>query len=449
MDRTESLPQRTTGLLGSCEACSRPLPLRLPEAGEPSLEWECVGCGARYRGVLLDDWPSEFLENVRRAGSPPVEADPATELDPSIGREAALPGEWPGASADVASKHPPIRCDLHTPLTRRLDAEIIRGVNLHVYPSRRPFAAVVATHGARLYDRAVLDRMLRVIDQSSRHLQRIFASLHTGRIAEIELAEAICRQSLTGLAEDRDLFVYLSITPSAGEYPSRHGLHVAMLATAMGVALGWDRSTLVDLGVGCLLHDVGMLFVDREVCQARRILSAPDYAEIVKHPVLTMRALERYAGEISAAAQFVAYQLHERCNGRGYPRGYASDRIHDLAKVAAVADVYVALVTSGRNRPRMIPYRAIEKLLDDTRAGFFEPSVVRALLTTTSLFPVGSHVAMNDGRVGRVVRAAGDCYDRPIVEIWRAREPHAERCVVDLGREPGLRIAGTLPGPPS
>jgi HD-GYP domain-containing protein (c-di-GMP phosphodiesterase class II) len=136
--------------------------------------------------------------------------------------------------------------------------------------------------------------------------------------------------------------------------------------------------------------------------------------EITKHPIIAFEAVQDSI-HVSGRAKVVAYQIHERCNGRGYPRRREGNQIHYLAKVAGIADAFVGLVSPRPHRPAVLPYRAIEKIVHGTKAGLYEPSAVRALLHTTSLFPIGSYVELTDGRVGRVIRSTGATYDRPIV----------------------------------
>ena len=84
------------------------------------------------------------------------------------------------------------------------------------------------------------------------------------------------------------------------------------------------------------------------------------------------------------------------------------------------------------------------KIIHDVKEGLYDARVVRALLKTASLFPIGSYVAISDGRVGRVIYANGDCYDRPTVELWRPGSMHRDPLIVDLASEPGLRIVRPL-----
>jgi HD-GYP domain-containing protein (c-di-GMP phosphodiesterase class II) len=331
-------------------------------------------------------------------------------------------------------------------LSRGLDVKIRRGLNLKVVRQGKPFALNVRRHGAVPYSKELTNNLLVLLRNSTEAATDVFTSLATEMAPNLDLAESITRHGLSGAAEDLDLFIYLGCVPCSSGYPSKHALQTAMLAMCIGVTIGWDQQTLLDLGLGCLLHDVGMLGIEQAMCHSKDTLSSADFREITKHPVYTIQWLRRYFGQIPPAAQMVCYQMHERCNGSGYPRGYKGDQIHDMAKVAAVADVFVALVSPRPHRPGMVPYHALKKILQDTKEGFYDPAAVRGLLNTVSLFPIGSHVAFNDGRVGRVIRTSGETYDRPIVEVWRHQDPSAEHVVIDLSQAEGLKISAALVG---
>jgi HD-GYP domain-containing protein (c-di-GMP phosphodiesterase class II) len=166
---------------------------------------------------------------------------------------------------------------------------------------------------------------------------------------------------------------------------------------------------------------------------------------VTKHPIFVFDMLKD-ASHIPNRSAFIAYQIHERCNGKGYPRRREANQIHFLSKVAAVADVYVGLVSPRPHRPGMLPYLAVERLLHGVRNGLFDRTAVRALLNTISLFPIGSYVELSDGRVGRVLRANGERYDRPVLEVWEAAALQMEPQIVDLAAtDASLRVVRALP----
>ena len=212
------------------------------------------------------------------------------------------------------------------------------------------------------------------------------------------------------------MFVALGIQGPQGEYPSRHSLHAGSLAMAIGATLGYDTNTLLELGIGCLVHDVGMLSLHRDAYESNRILSADEFREVAKHPLLTFELLNQHMSWLPPTSRMVAYQIHERCDGSGYPRGRSANQIHELARVAAVADVFVALLSPRPHRPAMIPYRAMERIVYDTKKGYYDPEVVRAAAQNS--------IALSAGILGRIERRTHRPSDagpgRPVESAGRA-----------------------------
>jgi HD-GYP domain-containing protein (c-di-GMP phosphodiesterase class II) len=425
------------------------LPLRLPDTHEQSSLWECTGCGKSYRGILLESWPAEFRQNVRPAASQ-SEREAAPVLREAAPDVAVAPDERhqePIATALLGRRE--TRCELETVLSRQLDLEIELGVNLKVPPQGTPFAKQMRRHGVQPYQERTVQRFQGLIHHASGQLGDLFSALRLGKSAQLRVTESISQDGLSRVAEDRDLLLNLGISLSSDDYPSQHALRVSTLAMSIGATLGWDERTLLDLGIGCLIHDLGMLRIDCQTYLHKRTLSDSDYAEIAKHPLLTFELLQQHLDRIPSAARMVAYQIHERCDGTGYPRGYSRVRIHSLARIAAVADTFVTLISQRPHGPGMIPYDAVKKILYDTKDGLFDPEVVRGLLNTVSLFPISSYVKLNDGRLGTVIRSTGKHYVHPIVEVWGPGDPPAKADVVDLSAQPEVNVASALARPGS
>jgi HD-GYP domain-containing protein (c-di-GMP phosphodiesterase class II) len=237
----------------------------------------------------------------------------------------------------------------------------------------------------------------------------------------------------------------LSLHAIEGHYPSNQGLRSAMLAASIGGSMGYDQQTLQRLIIGCLLHDAGMQSLREISVASSRVFSSRDFSEIAAHPLHTFELVGRELDTVAPETRMVAYQMHERCDGQGYPRGRSAKRIHPLAKIAAVADAFVALVSPRPHRDGLMPYYAIEHIIRDTRAGQFDPAVTRGLLRSVSLFPVGSSIAIGGEMVGKVVRTNPELYDRPMVEIRLRSKPKADPVVVDLSSYGKLPIRPISP----
>lgn len=297
------------------------------------------------------------------------------------------------------------------------------------------------------YDEEQLNHEVKRREQQVSYVDGLFENLVQGAAANSEQLDDVCRDSIKSIISDKDLFLCLGLNPFDADYPARHSLHVSTVAVSIGVVLGLDDESLADLGTGCLIHDVGMLKLDKGVYKAKRKLNPRELTVLAEHPLRTLEALECPGVKISRVARIVAYQIHERCNGTGYPRGRTGDEIHGLAKIAAVADAYVGLVSNRSHRRGLMPYFAIEKILRDIPQGLFDSKAVRGLLHAVSLFPIGSFAELNDGSVCRVVRSMGEDYMSPIVELWNEKHKQFEPDLLNLAEERDKRIKRAMHAP--
>lgn len=274
--------------------------------------------------------------------------------------------------------------------------------------------------------------------------QNLFEEFSRDQRVNPAVITCIAEQQLDQVAQDLDLYVSLSVAPVTEGYPSRHSLQTSMLAVSMGTVMGLSKDALMGLSFGCLLHDAGLMLVPKHILEHAGPLSPVDRHELVKHPIHIANALSR-RNDIPSGAKMAAFQMHERLNGSGYPRQRHGHQIHPFAKIGAVADTYLALVSPRYGREGLSPYEALEKLLYATKVGLFDSASVRALLHAVSLFPVGSSVTLNDGRTGRVSRTNREQYDRPIIEVLSDNDEFTTE-IVDLSQHQSLRIvsAGEL-----
>lgn len=434
------------GAIGRCRGCGNILPLRWPAEHETPQDWACVDCGQRYQGVRIQNLPREYSKNIQLADSRQVgPATSAADLQLEAFLNPALANkDHPEPITIAFPDRPKIVCDLENSFSRSLDSHIGCSDTLILPPQGSPFASNVPDRGARPYDTTWMRRAFEQVNQSTHDVNKQFGALKDGRTSDISVFHTIVQDQLFQITEDKDVFACIGIQPHLGDYPSRHALQVSMLAMSMGVTIGWDAATLTDLGMGCLVHDAGMLCLDDSQYGKKGLLSAHDLGEIAKHVVVGLAVFEHRTSEIAERALIVAYQMHERCNGSGYPRGYTSEQIHPLARVAAIADVFVALISPRPHRPGMVPYHAIKKITQDTERGLFDKAAFRALLDTVSIFPIGSCIALDDGRVGRVLRPNAGRYDRPIVEAWPQGRTNDRSTIIDLSEGTDVSIASSL-----
>lgn len=242
------------------------------------------------------------------------------------------------------------------------------------------------------------------------------------------------------LTDDYDSAVALAAQPLYDSYPVRHSVQSSLLSMALGIEADITEDELLALGLGALVHDVGMLLMPARLIGAEAITDR-DRRELVRHPQHAVAALKRSAQAPILSIQ-VAAQMHERLDGSGYPFGLLGGDIHRLSRLAMVADTFLAMIAPRPYRPPHDPYRAVEELLFAAHRGRFDPAAVRILLRVVSLFPVGSCVWLSDGRVARVQRGNRHAVDRPVVVALDLERDPPTLAVVDLSLRPELAIVG-------
>ncbi len=301
--------------------------------------------------------------------------------------------------------------------------------------------------------------------QSNRHRPKIDDQVFP---RELQKARQLHAQSLGGLSniykalavyqtvsliEVRNIIIPFMdvITPDADLVPAliggrikrrgvlvTHALDVSLLCMAVAAQMGLDRRAILEVGMGGVLHDTGMMGIPRSIIQAPRVLTPGEKRAVQHHPRYTLNYLQG-VGDLSPAARLIAFQVHERPNGNGYPEHLHTNMIHPLAHIAAVADTYIAMTSPRPWRPAMKPYTAVKTILDGVQGKEFEGKTVEAFLNTLGLFPVGSEVRLNDGQSARVLRANPDQQARPVVQILHD-EGQCGGEILDLSQMDHFRI---------
>ena len=244
---------------------------------------------------------------------------------------------------------------------------------------------------------------------------------------------------------DFDLLpLIVSMQRTRDEYLFDHCVNVALLSMTVGAQLGLSHDELMKVGLGALLHDVGMLRVPGTLRLAPRILTEAELREIRRHPFHTVELLEGVRG-LPPTVRSIAFQVHERCDGGGYPRGVGTKGLHPYSLIVAVADAYVAMTRPRPHRPAMMPYDAARSVLIDASRNRFDRTVVRAFLDAVALLPIGSIVELSTGKMGRVIRANPDKHTCPVVEELDEKSRPTD-LTIDLSRKTDVKIVRAYPG---
>ncbi|MHB1405114.1 MAG: HD-GYP domain-containing protein [Desulfitobacteriaceae bacterium] len=222
-------------------------------------------------------------------------------------------------------------------------------------------------------------------------------------------------------------------------YTYIHSVNVALLATIIGIHMGYGNEGLSNLASGAVLHDWGKLLVPREILHKPSALSPEEFQVIKSHPARGEQVL-RDVGWPDKVLRVIR-EHHERWRGQGYPDSLRAGEIHPNAQIVAVADVFDALTEDRPYKVRMSPYHALEMILNGSGSSY-APEVVRAFRSCVLLYPEHSTVTLSSGETGVVIALAAELPTRPVVRIIADRQgrPVRGEKIIDLRKNHTLTI---------
>jgi putative two-component system response regulator len=193
-------------------------------------------------------------------------------------------------------------------------------------------------------------------------------------------------QGLANVIEHRDL--------ESGEHVKRTQLYVGALANYLIKSRSPYADELFEMQPDIIvksmaLHDVGKIAIpDRILLKPGRL--DPEEYEIMKTHTTRGKEIIGELGDVNDSlylkhCEDICYGHHERWDGKGYPRFLGGTDIPMAARLAAIADVYDALVCA-RVYKAAIPYSEAVNIISDGKGSQFDPVVCDALLAIQGEF---------------------------------------------------------------
>ncbi|MGB4107612.1 MAG: HD domain-containing phosphohydrolase [Alphaproteobacteria bacterium] len=166
-------------------------------------------------------------------------------------------------------------------------------------------------------------------------------------------------QPLVTAIENNDFKAILEGVRNHDDYTYAHSMRVATMLSLLGHAAGFKNDEQLMLASGGLLHDVGKMTIPHHILNKPGRLDAAEFEIMKSHVPETIKYLKA-AGNMPNAIFIIAEQHHEKIDGTGYPNGLKGAELNELARMAAVVDVFSALTDRRVYKPPMESSKAIE-----------------------------------------------------------------------------------------
>jgi diguanylate cyclase (GGDEF)-like protein len=162
------------------------------------------------------------------------------------------------------------------------------------------------------------------------------------------------------------------------------GVHLERMSrycATLAARLGFSEERIEVLRAASTLHDIGKIAIPDEVLQKPGPLTETERSVMTRHAEIGSELLagSGSASEVLEMAALVALTHHERFDGSGYPRGLAGEEIPIEGRIAAVADVFDALISDRVYRPAM-PLSEALAIMREGRGSHFDPQILDLFL---------------------------------------------------------------------
>jgi HD-GYP domain-containing protein (c-di-GMP phosphodiesterase class II) len=278
-------------------------------------------------------------------------------------------------------------------------------------------------------------------DSLYKHVEKIFTRMTIKNELNFnDVAEKV-KEICDVIKEDRRFL--LRVQRNAGpdkNYMITHAINTTIISIIIGSYLKLPNYRLIELGVAALLHEIGMLKLPSQIYLNNRPLTPQEKKAILTHPVLSYNMLKSF--NFPLAVSLAALEHHERENGGGYPQKLMGDKISLYAKIIAVACSYEALTSSRPHRDAKDGYTGMIDLLKNVGKQY-DDTIVRALVYSLSIYPIGLYVLLSNGKKGQVIDVNAENPRFPMVQIFGDLTPDGKNKMVETSQD-GVHIIRPL-----
>ncbi len=171
------------------------------------------------------------------------------------------------------------------------------------------------------------------------------------------------------------IFTMGAIGESRSKETGNHVRRVAEYSKLIALHYGLPKEEAEMLKQASPMHDIGKVAIEDAILNKPAKLTEEEFNVMKHHTELGYDMLKHSHRPLLQTAAIVAYEHHEKYNGKGYPRGLKGTDIHIYGRITAFADVFDALGNSRCYKPAWEDEK-IFKLFQEERGQHFDPKIV-------------------------------------------------------------------------
>ncbi len=251
--------------------------------------------------------------------------------------------------------------------------------------------------------------------------REVMGGLRMGKGVSLRPVKRAVQSIVDQVLTNETSIVGLTTLRDYDEYTFTHSVNVCIFSVALGKKLGLGKHQLYELGLGALLHDVGKVRMPLDLINKTGALTAEEFQVLQEHPTEGLLSMFDMRGlaELPLRAMLMAYEHHMKVDQTGYP---VSARPRDptlFGRIVSVADGFDAATTKRSYQAQPWPPDRVLKEMRDNASRGFDPLLVKAFISMTGIYPVGSVVILDTFELAIVTERnpRPDAMHQPVVQV--------------------------------
>ncbi|QIK37250.1 HD-GYP domain-containing protein [Caldichromatium japonicum] len=281
--------------------------------------------------------------------------------------------------------------------------------------------------------RARLNQCAKCYLQKANLARSIMSHLRSAPAQAAEEAVELVGGMVDELTEDPETTVQLVNLKHRDENSYNHAVNVSALALVLGREFDLDQAQLRLLGMGALFHDLGHLKIPSQILMKKGPLTEAERRFYQQHPRYGAE-IARQIGTLPAGVIEIIVKHHEHMDGSGFPEGLSARDLGLLTRILTVVNRYDNLCNGFGSERDLSPHQAISRMYSKERQ-WYDPKVLTTFITHLGVYPPGTVVRLNDGRIAVVTSINTEDLLKPNVLVYSEEIPAEEALILNLIEE--------------